>query len=269
MRRAVCPGSFDPVTNGHLDIVERAASLFDEVVVAVGVNQSKHRLFTADERLAMLGRAVGHLPNVVGRGLHRAAHHLLRRARHPRDRQGPARRQRLRLRAPDGPDERLAHRRRDGVRARPAPSGRSWPPRLVKEVASYGGDVSGLVPDFVNEALVARAAGVRTPRRDPHAAFCRCDTRRGYDDALICCARIRKWTPEQTGPESAARARYTRARSPPGVPARGVADGAGPSRSGHRGSPCPRRCAGRARPAHRGGHGGRPRHGHGASRARG
>ena len=54
MRRAVCPGSFDPVTNGHLDIVERAASLFDEVVVAVGVNQSKNRLFTADERLAML-----------------------------------------------------------------------------------------------------------------------------------------------------------------------------------------------------------------------
>ena len=53
MRRAVCPGSFDPVTNGHLDIVERAASLFDEVVVAVGVNQSKNRLFSADERLSM------------------------------------------------------------------------------------------------------------------------------------------------------------------------------------------------------------------------
>ena len=50
MRRAVCPGSFDPVTNGHLDIVGRAAALFDEVVVAVGVNVSKNRLFTAEER---------------------------------------------------------------------------------------------------------------------------------------------------------------------------------------------------------------------------
>ena len=54
MRRAVCPGSFDPVTNGHLDIVGRAAKLFDEVVVAIGVNASKNRLFTPDERIAML-----------------------------------------------------------------------------------------------------------------------------------------------------------------------------------------------------------------------
>ena len=58
MRRAVCPGSFDPVTNGHLDIVGRAAALFDEVVVAVGVNASKNRLFTAEERIAMLEQGV-------------------------------------------------------------------------------------------------------------------------------------------------------------------------------------------------------------------
>ncbi|MGJ9411215.1 pantetheine-phosphate adenylyltransferase [Aeromicrobium sp. CF4.19] len=64
MTKVVCPGSFDPVTNGHLDIVERAARLFDEVVVAVLVNQSKKSLFTVDERQAMLGRATDHLPNV-------------------------------------------------------------------------------------------------------------------------------------------------------------------------------------------------------------
>ena len=57
MKRAVCPGSFDPVTNGHLDIVRRAADLFDEVVVAVGVNKSKNRLFSPEERLAMLEQA--------------------------------------------------------------------------------------------------------------------------------------------------------------------------------------------------------------------
>jgi len=64
MRRAVCPGSFDPVTNGHIDIFQRAARLFDEVVVAVGVNVSKSRLFTPEERLEMLREATADLPNV-------------------------------------------------------------------------------------------------------------------------------------------------------------------------------------------------------------
>ena len=54
MRRAVCPGSFDPVTNGHLDIIGRASRLFDEVIVGVLVNESKQGLFTIDERLEML-----------------------------------------------------------------------------------------------------------------------------------------------------------------------------------------------------------------------
>jgi pantetheine-phosphate adenylyltransferase len=58
MRRAVCPGSFDPVTNGHLDIVQRAASLFDEVIVAVLVNPAKHGMFPVDERLEMLREAL-------------------------------------------------------------------------------------------------------------------------------------------------------------------------------------------------------------------
>jgi pantetheine-phosphate adenylyltransferase len=58
MRRAVCPGSFDPVTNGHLDIVRRAAALFDEVIVAVLVNEAKRGMFTVDERLEMLREAL-------------------------------------------------------------------------------------------------------------------------------------------------------------------------------------------------------------------
>ena len=64
MRRAVCPGSFDPVTNGHLDIVRRASTLFDEVVVAVGVNASKNRLFSPEERIAMLPEACREFDNV-------------------------------------------------------------------------------------------------------------------------------------------------------------------------------------------------------------
>ena len=54
MRRAIYPGSFDPVTNGHLDVIERAAKLFDEVIVAVAVNSQKQPLFSLEERLALL-----------------------------------------------------------------------------------------------------------------------------------------------------------------------------------------------------------------------
>src|SRR4051812_9183998 len=64
MRRAVCPGSFDPVTNGHLDIVRRASRLFDEVTVGVLVNPNKQGLFSVDERLTMLRQAVADLDNV-------------------------------------------------------------------------------------------------------------------------------------------------------------------------------------------------------------
>lgn len=64
MRRVVCPGSFDPVTNGHLDIVTRAARLYDEVVVAVLRNPNKTPLFSADERLAMLTEVTRDLDNV-------------------------------------------------------------------------------------------------------------------------------------------------------------------------------------------------------------
>jgi len=64
MRRAVCPGSFDPVTNGHLDIIGRAAGLFDEVVVAVLINQSKSGLFSLDERLDILAEVTKDYSNV-------------------------------------------------------------------------------------------------------------------------------------------------------------------------------------------------------------
>jgi pantetheine-phosphate adenylyltransferase len=64
MRRAVCPGSFDPVTNGHLDIIERAGALFDEVVIAVLINKNKRSLFSVSERIEMLREVVDGWPNV-------------------------------------------------------------------------------------------------------------------------------------------------------------------------------------------------------------
>jgi pantetheine-phosphate adenylyltransferase len=64
MRRAIYPGSFDPVTNGHLDVIERASHIFDEVIVSVAFNEQKAGLFTADERLALLREATGKIANV-------------------------------------------------------------------------------------------------------------------------------------------------------------------------------------------------------------
>ncbi len=64
MRKAIYPGSFDPVTNGHLDVVQRATKLFDRIVVAVADNDTKAPLFTREQRKQMVSRAVRHLPSV-------------------------------------------------------------------------------------------------------------------------------------------------------------------------------------------------------------
>lgn len=64
MRRAIYPGSFDPVTNGHLDVIARAARLFDEVIVSVADNETKRSLFSSEERLAMICEVCGDFPNV-------------------------------------------------------------------------------------------------------------------------------------------------------------------------------------------------------------
>ena len=64
MQVAVYPGSFDPCTNGHLDIIARASQLFEKVVVAVLINEKKHPIFTLDERVEMLKKSTKHIPNV-------------------------------------------------------------------------------------------------------------------------------------------------------------------------------------------------------------
>ncbi|MHC6179574.1 pantetheine-phosphate adenylyltransferase [Clostridium sp. JNZ X4-2] len=64
MNTAICPGSFDPITNGHLDIINRSAKVFDEVIVGVLVNPEKKGLFDVDERVELIKKVVGNIPNV-------------------------------------------------------------------------------------------------------------------------------------------------------------------------------------------------------------
>jgi pantetheine-phosphate adenylyltransferase len=157
VRRAVCPGSFDPVTNGHLDIVGRAARLFDEVIVAVGVNKSKHRLFAPEERLDMLRRACAEWENVRVEGFTGLLTDFCRAHDVHAIVKG--------LRAVSDFDYELQMAQMNAsltdVETVFMPTSPEWSflaSSLVKEVATFGGDVSGLVPDFVHDRLVARLA---------------------------------------------------------------------------------------------------------------
>jgi pantetheine-phosphate adenylyltransferase len=155
VRRAVCPGSFDPVTNGHIDIVSRASMLFDEVIVAVGVNKSKNRLFTAEERIDMLSEACRGFPNVKVDGFSG----LLTTFCQERDIIAIVKG----LRAVSDFDYELQMAQMNSsladietVFVPTSPEYSFLASSLVKEVAAFGGDVSGLVPAFVHERLVER-----------------------------------------------------------------------------------------------------------------
>jgi pantetheine-phosphate adenylyltransferase len=157
MRRAVCPGSFDPVTSGHLDIVRRAAAVFDEVVVAVGVNPSKSRLFGPEERVSMLEQGVSGLPNVRVAGFTGLitaycreidAHAIVKGLRSGTDFDYEVQMAQM--------NAHLTGVETVFVTADPQFGFVSS--SLVKEVATFGGDVSGLVPDFVLGPLTERLA---------------------------------------------------------------------------------------------------------------
>jgi pantetheine-phosphate adenylyltransferase len=158
VRRAVCPGSFDPVTCGHLDVIERVSPLFDEVVVAVGVNPAKNRMFEAEERIEMIREATSHLPNISvdtfsgllvdfcrARGIRAIVKGL---------------------RAVSDFDYELQMGQMNhslaGVETLFIPTNPLYSflsSSLVKEVATYGGDVSGLVPEPVLRRLREKLHG--------------------------------------------------------------------------------------------------------------
>ena len=156
MKRAVCPGSFDPITYGHLDIIERASKQFDEVVVAVFVNRKKDGLFSVEERLDLISANVAQFNNVKvdsGSGL------LVDYCK-AKDVDVIVKG----LRAVTDFDYELqmaqVHIQASGVETMfmaTSPTHSFLSSSIVKELAHYGGDVSSMVPANVNAALKARA----------------------------------------------------------------------------------------------------------------
>jgi len=157
VRKVVCPGSFDPVTNGHLDIVGRAAALFDEVTIVVAVNRSKAGLFTVEERLELLAEVTGHWSNVRLDSFEGLLVDFCR------DRGIPAIVKGLRAVSDFDYELQMAQMNRQlaGVETLFVPTSATYSylsSSLLKEVAAHGGDVAGLVPDVVATRLRERLA---------------------------------------------------------------------------------------------------------------
>ena len=162
MRTAIYPGSFDPLTNGHLDVVQRAAKLFDRVVVAVAQNDGKHPLFTLAERVALVKAAVAHLPNVeadsfdgllVDYVASRQAKAIVRGLRAVSDFEFEFQLALMNRKL----DENI-----ETIFMMPKDTYTFLSSRIVKEIARLGGDVTQFVPPNVQAALVKK---LKSPRR--------------------------------------------------------------------------------------------------------
>jgi pantetheine-phosphate adenylyltransferase len=158
LRRAVCPGSFDPVTNGHLDIIGRASRLYDEVYVAVMINKSKQGLFSVEERIALIEAVTAEYGNVRVEAFHGLLVDFCKQREIPAIVKG--------LRAVSDFDYELQMAQMNnglsGVETLFVPTNPTYSflsSSLVKEVAQWGGDVSHLVPELVLTALHDRLRG--------------------------------------------------------------------------------------------------------------
>lgn len=158
MKRAVCPGSFDPITFGHLDIIERASGQFDEVIVAVLENRTKASLFTVEERMEMIRQTTSQFSNVKVDSWHGLLVDFCKGNSIQAIVKG--------LRAVTDFDYELqmaqVNLQGSGVETMfmaTAPAHSFLSSSIVKELAHFGGEVSSMVPGIVNDALKARVAG--------------------------------------------------------------------------------------------------------------
>jgi pantetheine-phosphate adenylyltransferase len=163
MQIAVCPGSFDPVTNGHLDVFVRAAAMADEVIVAVLINQTKHGLFSVEERIELLREVVADYPNIRVDSFHgllvdycqeHGISAIVKGLRAVSDFDYELQMAQM--------NYRLAGVETVFITTNPLYSFLSS--SLVKEVAKFGGDVSGLVPDAVLKRLEEKLSATMDPQ---------------------------------------------------------------------------------------------------------
>jgi pantetheine-phosphate adenylyltransferase len=156
MRIAIYPGSFDPLTNGHLDVIQRAARLFDQVVVAVANSESKNPLFSLGERRQIVAEAIRHLTNVEADtfdGLlvdyvdQRAGQAIIRGLRAVSD---------FEFEFQLALMNRKLNERVETIFMMPKDTYTFLSSRIVKEIARLGGDVSEFVPPHVKEALTKK-----------------------------------------------------------------------------------------------------------------
>src|SRR5947208_1405133 len=161
MRTAVYPGSFDPITNGHLDVIQRAAKLFDRVIVAVAKNESKNPFFSMSQRQELCAQAVAHLPNVSVDAFTGLLVEYVERMH------GDAVVRGLRAVSDFEFEFQLAlmnrklNERVETIFMVPKDTYTFLSSRIVKEIARLGGDVGAFVPPHVQEALKKKLSKAR------------------------------------------------------------------------------------------------------------
>ncbi|MBW7981061.1 pantetheine-phosphate adenylyltransferase [Enterobacillus tribolii] len=156
--KAIYPGTFDPMTNGHLDLVTRAARMFDHVILAIAASSSKKPMFTLEERVALATEVVAHLPNVEVVGFSELMAHFAQRQNANILVRG------LRAVSDFEYELQLANMNRhlmpalESVFLMPAEEWSFISSSLVKEVARHGGDISPFLPAPVTAALLKKLA---------------------------------------------------------------------------------------------------------------